>query len=154
MKRLIVVCAWIAAAAAATGCSGDGPPAEPPFRPFGTEPRPTTGSEPTGGGRSEPTIGGHEDPSLADSIAQACARACAHIEVTCPGTEGENCAQECAGDAPPGCERQFRDVLLCIARAPLDCANGQIPAGVCDAPFIAFNNCIMSNPTPEGAGSP
>jgi hypothetical protein len=131
MKSLLIVCAAVACTIAASGCSGDGPPARSPFDPFGTEPAPTTGSEPTGG---EATI------------AELCVQVCARLTSTCGRTNDTGCASQCAADSSPNCEAEFRAFLECLATATLNC-NGEFIAPACEGALIASESCQSSSPT-------
>ena len=133
MKSLFIVCAAVACTIAASGCaSGDGGTAMNPINPFGTEPAPTTGNEPSGGGGQA-------------TIAELCVQVCARISSACGnGTDSGTCPSECANDAPPNCQNEFRAFLQCVATAMLSC-NGFI-APTCEGAYIAVNNCTITPP--------
>lgn len=136
MKRLISMCAWLAAVAVTASCTGDGiGPATQPLDPFGTDPARITGSEPTGGG--------------SESLSELCARACANIQAGCPEEQEPACAAECVSSSPPGCEREFRAFVECIASTPLTCD----PTNVCSQTFAAVNSCVVSMGSSGGTGS-
>jgi hypothetical protein len=134
MKSLFIVCAAVACTIAAPACmSGDGGPPTSPIDPFGTEPAPTTGSEPTGSGGQA-------------TIADLCVQVCARITSACgDGTESGSCASECAADAPPQCQPEFRVFLECLATAMLNCSGFIAPA--CEGALIAAQNCENSQAT-------
>ena len=142
MKPLIiVVCASLAGALIAAGCtSGDGGPASG-SSPFGTDPPPSTGYEPPGvTGLDPPPSSG--TPSNG-SIEELCAFDCQHIESMCPGGGGTNCAAGCvqAESYFPGCETQFRAYLSCVATASITCSSGNATINGCDAQISALTSC-------------
>jgi hypothetical protein len=140
MRLLVIVCASVAVAAGAGGCtSGDaGIRATTPFDPFGGEAAPISGSEPTGGA-------GNESPSGAASLTQLCAGACANIASTCAGNSnvGPNCAADCAasGQSSPACATQFKAFVACLATAPLSCLEGAVTAPSCDGLAAQVSAC-------------
>jgi hypothetical protein len=140
MKHLMIICALVAAAAAASSCEGDGAgPATSPINPFGTEP-------------STASAVGVEPPTGGSSLAALCARACAHIEAVCPGTGSPNCADDCVTSGPPGCDTQFRAFVQCVATAPLDCASMQIDTLACQTQLNAINSCLSGTSGGTGSG--
>ena len=134
MKSLFIVSAAVACMIAAPACmTGDGGPATNPIDPFGTEPAPTTGTESSGGGGSQATI------------AELCVQACARISM-CGSSADTGCAADCASDAPPNCETEFRAFLQCLATAMINCNGGFIAPG-CEGALIAVDSCSSSPPT-------
>ncbi len=143
--KLLIVCVSAAFALGAGGCtSGDaGIPATPSFDPFGGEAVPPTGSE--------PTRGGNETPPGGDSLLELCARACANIQSSCPGSSdsGPDCASDCAQSVSnfPSCAPQFQAFVACVATAPLSCTDGSITAPTCDATEQAISDCVNQTTT-------
>jgi hypothetical protein len=122
MKRLIIVCAWLAAGAAAS-CQGTGGPARSPIDPFASEAT-VGGNEPSGGG--------------SETLLELCGRACANIAACEAGSAG--CAADCASDVPAACEAEFRAFVQCIATAPI-CINGNVDPTSCMATLLAVDAC-------------
>ena len=140
MKSLFIVCAAVACAVAAAGCtSGVLGPAGSPIDPFGTEPG-ASGDEPTGGN--------------SDTIADLCVAACARIQAACPGAAGgTGCASDCASSPPVGCETQFRAFVQCLASAQIVCSGSSFDAPQCTASLNAVEICLGSTGTPGGGAA-
>ena len=133
MKRVIIVCAWLAAAVAASSCSGDGiGSARPFFDPFGTESAGASGTEAPGTDSGE-------------TLLDLCGRACSKI-AACEAGGDPGCAAECAADLPPGCEAEYRLFVECIATAPI-CIEGSIDPTACTAAILAVSACDNATPT-------
>jgi hypothetical protein len=135
MKSLFIVCAAVACTVVASGCtSGDLGTARSPIDPFGTEPASGAG-EPTG------------------TIADLCTAACARIQSACPGAGGgTDCASDCAGSAPAGCESEFRAFVQCLATAQITCPGGSsFDAPQCAAAINAVESCLNTTGMPGGS---
>jgi hypothetical protein len=137
MKRMFIVCVWLAAAAASCEGTGGGP-ARSPIGAFGTEAT-IGGTEPTGG-----ELGG------GGTLLALCERACANI-ASCEAGGASDCPAACAGDLPAGCENEYRAFVQCLATAQI-CVNGSLDPSACTAAILAVDACA-SNPTGGGSGA-
>jgi hypothetical protein len=144
MTRLFIVCASVAHVIVACGCSSGGGGLPTPSDPFGHDPASISGSEPTIG-KPEPGAGGADVvPGSGATIEALCARACVHIQASCPGSAGgSDCAADCAesGARFQTCMTEFRAFVVCIGTAPLTCSDTSVEAPTCDSAIQAVVLC-------------
>jgi hypothetical protein len=145
MNRLFIVCASVAYVIVASGCSSGGAGLPTPSDPFGNDSASTSGSEPTIG-KPEPGAGGADPvPGSGGTIEALCARACVHIQASCPGNAGGSaCAADCAESAVedfPTCMAEFRAFVVCIGTARLTCSGTSVEAPTCQSAIEAVILC-------------